>query len=81
MVVEVHGIQNRLLVVQELLREHGFAVTTVHQKPTLEDGFLHYVPAALQLYMVYATKSDLRTIGSSSSKPHLNLTNVVEHFL
>ena len=56
MVIEVHDIQNRLHTVHQILREHGFAVTTVQQKPTLKEGFLHYVPEVLQLYMVYATK-------------------------
>lgn len=56
-VVEVHNIDNRLRTIQHLLQEQGFVLTTIHEKPTVEGGFLHYVPAALRLHMVYATRS------------------------
>lgn len=55
-VAEVHDVHNRLQDVRSLLLGCGFAVASEQQLPSVDQGFVHYVPAALQLYMVYATR-------------------------
>ena len=57
LVVEVHDVDDRLHLCDQLIRSHGFITCTEPQLTEISDnGYVSFVPSELKLFLIYAVR-------------------------